>query len=102
MFRQYDEPATSRMHIEYTADAIRIRWQRKAQMPEETQNADEGTKQPEESWMAKAEEGAWIEREIQVNFADRADTKNRLKQNLYELLSEETERLPVSVRRRFR
>lgn len=88
--KQYDEPATSRMHIEYTADAIRIRWRRKVKTSEELQNAGKGAKRPEESEMAETEEGAWTEHDIQVNFADRTDTKNRLKQNLYELLSEET------------
>lgn len=75
--KQYEEPVTAKMHIEYGEDAIQIRWRQKVQMPEESELAD-------------ADDGTWVTREFPVSFADRADTKNRLKQNLYELLSDET------------
>ena len=75
--KQYEEPVTAKMHIEYGEDAIQIRWRQKVQIPEESELAD-------------ADDGTWVTREFPVNFADRADTKNRLKQNLYELLSDET------------
>lgn len=75
--KQYEEPVTAKMHIEYGEDAIQIRWRQKVQIPEESELAD-------------ADDGTWVTREFPVNFADRTDTKNRLKQNLYELLSDET------------
>lgn len=59
--KQYEEPVTSRMHVEYGTNAIKILWQSG-------------------------------EREFTVDFADRAETKNRLKQNLYEMLTEATGR----------
>ena len=75
--KQYEEPVTAKMHIEYGEDAIQIRWRQKVQIPEASELAD-------------TDDGTWVTREFPVNFADRADTKNRLKQNLYELLSDET------------
>lgn len=75
--KQYEEPVTAKMHIEYGEDAIQIRWRQKVQIPEESELAD-------------TDDGTWVTREFPVNFADRTDTKNRLKQNLYELLSDET------------
>lgn len=75
--KQYEEPVTAKMHIEYGEDAIQIRWWQKVQIPEESELAD-------------TDDGTSVVREFPVNFADRADTKNRLKQNLYELLSDET------------
>lgn len=101
--KQYEEPVTAEMHIEYGEDAIQIRWRQKVQIPEEAENTEGGVgqpeeaentkggvRQPEESELADADDGTWGVREFPVNFADRADTKNRLKQNLYELLSGET------------
>ena len=60
----YDEPVTSRMHVEYTDDAITLRWQQ--------------------------EDGACGGRTFAVDPLDRPETKNRLKQNLYALLSDAT------------
>ena len=56
---------TSRMHVEYTDDAITLRWQ--------------------QGEMAPA-----VERTFAVDPLDRPETKNRLKQNLYALLSDAT------------
>ena len=63
--KEYDEPVTSRMHVEYTDDAITLRWQ--------------------QGEMAPA-----VERTFAVDPLDRPETKNRLKQNLYALLSDAT------------
>ena len=56
---------TSRMHVEYTDAAITLRWQQGETMPA-------------------------AERTFAVDALGRPETKNRLKQNLYELLSEAT------------
>ena len=63
--KEYDEPVTSRMHVEYTDAAITLRWQQGETMPA-------------------------AERTFAVDALGRPETKNRLKQNLYELLSEAT------------
>ena len=56
---------TSRVHVEYTDAAITLRWQQGETMPA-------------------------AERTFAVDALGRPETKNRLKQNLYELLSEST------------
>ena len=63
--KEYDEPVTSRMHVEYTDDAITLRWQ-------------------------QGETAPAVERTFAVDPLDRPETKNRLKQNLYALLSDAT------------
>ena len=63
--KEYDEPVTSRMHVEYTDDAITLRWQQGETTPA-------------------------VERTFAVDPLDRPETKNRLKQNLYALLSDAT------------
>ena len=62
--KEYDEPVTSRMHVEYTDDAITLRWQQGETTPA-------------------------VERTFAVDPLDRPETKNRLKQNLYALLSDD-------------
>lgn len=63
--KEYDEPVTSRMHVEYTDAAITLRWQQGETMPA-------------------------AERTFAVDALGRPETKNRLKQNLYALLAEAT------------
>lgn len=63
--KEYDEPVTSRMHVEYTDAAITLRWQQGETTPV-------------------------AERTFAVDALGRPETKNRLKQNLYALLSEAT------------
>ena len=52
--KEYDEPVTSRMHVEYTDDAITLRWQ-------------------------QGETAPAVERTFAVDPLDRPETKNRLK-----------------------
>lgn len=64
--REYEEEITSEMAIDYLENSIRITWK------------DKG-----------------VEKEFPVDFADRKETKNLLKENLYEILAEvKGERLP--------
>lgn len=70
--KSYDEPVTMRMSVEYQTDHIRIAWCPKEPDGKENDKTD-----------------------ITVDFSDRTETKNRLKQALYRILSEQTrEELP--------
>lgn len=60
--KTYDEPAIWQMQIDYWEKSIHIAWQK----------------------------NRFVEREFAVDFSDRAETKNRLKQNLYQMLCEHT------------
>lgn len=94
--KQYEEPVTSRMQVEYKEETIRIRWKYGDVPATEEETAGRNVRTCDlmagaDLSKENANKGtAWVVREFPVDFSDRADTKNRLKQNLYELLSGET------------
>lgn len=80
--KSYEESITLRMAIEYKTDSIGISWQCQESIAEEGKET-------------QMKVSPLPGREVPVDFSDRTETKNRLKQTLYEMLSEYTkEKLP--------
>lgn len=73
-----EEAVIWEMQIDYLEKTIHIAWQDNSTVNKEQESSKEAMQLPE--------------REFEVDFADRAETKNLLKQNLYEMLCEYTKK----------
>ncbi|MGN0141258.1 MAG: coproporphyrinogen dehydrogenase HemZ [Roseburia sp.] len=71
--KRYEEPVNSRMAVDYGEHSIRVRWW----------NGSEA---------APTEQTLFADRETEVDFSDRRETKNRLKRLLYGMLTEHSGR----------